>query len=119
MSKELFDVVFPILLWEEIAASASGRSSSSLWLKLNCRTRRLRRSTLGFSIFRLLDPESCDELGYLSVWSPLEEFPFEVPLSLWVVRLEMLLLRRSCKTAGEEGRLFSERGFSSAMSMLM
>lgn len=92
--------------------------------KLNCLTRRLRRSTLGFSIFRLLEPESCEELGYLrqesevseyntwrqrclmlenhlrhvptsrigkccshlSVWSPLEEFPFEVPLSLWVAR---------------------------------
>jgi len=23
---------------------------------------------------------------HLSVWSPLEEFPFEVPLSLWVAR---------------------------------
>ncbi len=32
LSKELFEEDFPILHWEEMAASASGRSSSSLWL---------------------------------------------------------------------------------------
>jgi len=32
LSKELFDEDFTILHWEEMAASASGRSSSLLWL---------------------------------------------------------------------------------------
>lgn len=42
--------------------------------KLNCLTRRLRRSTLGFSMFRLLDPESCEELGYLRSEAEVSEY---------------------------------------------
>lgn len=99
-------------LSEAIAARASGRLSSSSWLKLNCRTSRFRRllleSALGFilsgvglrvclcgvlSAVRLDVAESCDELRYLSLKVSLELFPCGVngaslnAASIWALRM--------------------------------
>lgn len=52
-------------LYEDSPHCEMKKAPEEVTHKLNCLTSRLRRSTLGFSMFRLLEPESCEELGYL------------------------------------------------------
>lgn len=49
LSSELLDPHFPVLR-DEIAARASGRLSSSSWLKLNCLTSLFLRLVLGLDL---------------------------------------------------------------------
>lgn len=111
VSNELVDPDFPAL-WEEIAASASGRSFSSSWLKLNCLTSRFLRLVLVLdlgcrlsgvglrscrcgilSAVRLDAAESWEELWYLSMRVSFEFFPLGVGgASFFIVEERRILL---------------------------